>query len=104
MYNKPLPDASIWWEEWKRFMFRRPLPMADGEVLPISMLGRIKRSKYPSLSEAEEEMSIPLQAMMLAAFDCVMVHMMNAVAPYKWGPIKDSLCQVISCYDSTLAC
>jgi len=44
--------------------FNRTLKLADGSTdptRPIAMLKKIKRAKYPALTEEEEEMSLPLQ-------------------------------------------
>jgi hypothetical protein len=39
------------------------------------MLQKIQRSKYPEVSEQEEEDSLPLQTMCGAIFDAILVHM-----------------------------
>jgi hypothetical protein len=60
------------------------------------MMQTIQSAKYPAISAAEEEMSIPLQVMALAIFDAVLLHMLNTVAPNTWQPIKISLCEAFN--------
>ena len=74
--NRPTPiscsldemgSVAAWWPAWTTFMFERKLvlPGKDGSSsrkTPAGMLGKIKRAKYPALSQEEEDISIPLQA------------------------------------------
>jgi hypothetical protein len=48
------------------------------------------------LSEEEERISLPLQALNLALFDAVLVHMMNTLSPDgEWLTIKRRLCDAL---------
>ena len=38
------------------------------------MLGPIRRAKYPTVTEAEEAVSLPLQVLVLGIFDAVLLH------------------------------
>lgn len=62
-------------------MFKESLALPGGTSVAASMLSKIKRSKYPALTEDEERLSIPLQTLAQAIFDGVLVHIVNAGAP-----------------------
>ena len=57
------------------------------------MIVPLRRSKYPSVTEEEEHMSLPLQLLSLAIFDAILVYIMNTIAPTTW--------QVCLCSDLT---
>ncbi len=42
----------------------------------------ILHSKYPAITQDEQEISIPLQLLCLAIFDAILVHMLNTVCVY----------------------
>mmetsp|Transcript_8717 Transcript_8717/g.22445 ORF Transcript_8717/g.22445 Transcript_8717/m.22445 type:complete len:522 (-) Transcript_8717:110-1675(-) len=96
----PLPDIQTWWAAWKQFMFvdEVVIPAREGTktTRPCSMLGPILRVKYPAVTEEEEAMSVPLQALCLAIFDAVLVYMLNIVGPSSWHGVKDALCSTLS--------
>ena len=56
----------------------------------------IKRSKYPAVTESEQAMSLPLQTFMIAAFDAILIHIMNQVAPNTWQDIRRNLCLALN--------
>lgn len=58
---------------------------------PCTLLGPIQKAKYPAITDAEEKISIPLQALCQALFDATLVHLVNIAAPSKWHEIKMSL-------------
>jgi len=100
-YPAPLPDIATWWTAWKAFMFSDMLevPAKGGgskQVRPCTLLSPIPRSKYPAISEEEEAISIPLQALCCAIFDAILVHMLNKVAPDAWQDVKTALCGALS--------
>mmetsp|Transcript_18646 Transcript_18646/g.58287 ORF Transcript_18646/g.58287 Transcript_18646/m.58287 type:complete len:571 (-) Transcript_18646:45-1757(-) len=87
-----LGSGDAWWANWKAFFFSKKI---DGKPV-YELLLPIKRSKYPALSEAEEKISIPLQTLAGAIFDAILVHMMNAVAPKTWQPLRAELCAALN--------
>jgi len=92
-----MTSLDKWWHEWKNFMFTRPLKLPSGELVPAAMLSRIKRSKYPALTEAEEAISIPLQTLAQAIFDATLVHIVNSVsAGGKWQRLQQSICKSLN--------
>ena len=46
----------------------------------IELLTKIKRSKYPAITELEESISIPLQTLYCSIFDGILVYMMNKIS------------------------
>lgn len=99
-YMGDLSSFGAWWADWKRFMFTNPLTVATKKgpltQVPFAMLSTIPRNKYPALSEEEERISLPLQAVCLALFDAALVHMMNTLSPSgEWLTIKRRLCEAL---------
>ena len=53
-------------------------------------------ARYPALSEEEERISLPLQALCLALFDASLVYMMNTLSVGGgWLTIKRRLCEAL---------
>eukprot|EP00928_Gymnodinium_smaydae_P013467 TRINITY_DN14908_c0_g2_i1.p1 TRINITY_DN14908_c0_g2~~TRINITY_DN14908_c0_g2_i1.p1 ORF type:complete len:530 (+),score=123.04 TRINITY_DN14908_c0_g2_i1:136-1725(+) len=96
-FDAPLPDVRSWWVAWRSFMFEREIevPSKNGpkRTRPCALLSPLSRAKYPAVTEAEELISIPLQALCCAIFDVVLVHMLNTVAPETWHGVKAALCK-----------
>ena len=91
--QEDMGDPETWWTVWRRFMFGTAVNVR-GCVFscPFLILQTIPRAKYPALSEAEEALSVPLQALCLALFDVVLVHLLSSVMPaHTWQPLKWSL-------------
>ena len=94
MYEKDLNNQDMWWKAWKSFMFDQKFKITTKEgkleeKAPWEMLQKIKKSKYPAVSEQEESDSLPLQTLCSAIFDGILVHMMNTVStPDVWQPLK----------------
>jgi len=98
-----MSSVGSWWAEWKRFMFEKQIKLpgrsggAPQSVVPASMLSKIKRSKYPAITEAEENISVPLQTLAQAIFDAVLVHIVNSVsAGAKWQRLQQQMCDALN--------
>jgi len=96
MYGGDLSTMSLWWKAWESFMFDDALTIktTEGNISkkPFEMLQPIKKAKYPSITEEEEAVSLPLQTMCGAIFDAILVHMMNTVStPDVWQPLKRTM-------------
>jgi len=92
-YDGDMSSLSTWWTAWMKFMFDTHLTIkVKGSLVqkrPCEMLDRISRSKYPDLTEEEEQMSIPLQTLCLAIYDAILVHLMNTISPDgEWQQVK----------------
>ena len=97
MYAKDLSTLDIWWTAWEKFMFDDKLKAMGKKgvenKIPYQMLQKIKKSKYPEITEQEETDSLPLQTMCGAIFDAILVHMMNTVtaSPSVWQNLKTTM-------------
>jgi len=101
LYEGALGSGEEWWAAWASFMFEVPLEVAakagpPKSQTPAAMLGHISAAKYPALTAEEEAISVPLQALCLAIFDAILVHIMNQLAPGKWHGLKLSMCEALS--------
>jgi len=101
MYDGDLSTSVQWWSSWKKFMFDKPLVISkngiDTTMKPYEMLQGIKKSKYPDITEEEEEKSLPLQTMCGAIFDAILVHMMNTVStPSVWQALKQEMVEALN--------
>ena len=99
-YVGDLGSFDAWWAAWAAFMFDTELfvPTRSGPAfrLPCKLLSKISRAKYPALSEEEERVSLPMQVLCLALFDCALVHIMNTLSPSgEWLTIKRRLCDAL---------
>jgi hypothetical protein len=87
-----MSSLSVWWPAWLSYMFD---PDTDGKRI-CQRLQPIKRSKYPAITEQEEKVSLPLQTLALAAFDAILVYVMNnasiSTSGATWQSIKATLC------------
>ena len=92
-YSEKIDTMEKWWAHWKDFMFNHKLVLKKGETgtSVCAMLQPIKKSKYPSITEEEAAVSIPLQTMSLAIFDAILVHMLNSINP-GWVNIRETIC------------
>ena len=108
-YPGRLPDVKIWWSLWQDFVFgpkgllletgrRSSFSEGKDERTPVwQLFTKIKRSKYPAITEEEEKISIPLQTLCLALFDAILVHMINSVSSIEtWHPIKIQIANALN--------
>lgn len=79
-------SVAKWWPQWLEFMFD------DGVC---TRLKKISRAKYPALTSVEEAMSLPLQTLCLALFDCVLIVSLNALCP-EWPHLKERISKEMS--------
>lgn len=92
-YQAELNSVSEWWTRWKHYMFRTDIPQKHGQDKIYSLIPKIEKSKYPSISEKEEPISIPLSILSLALFDSILVHMMNQIDRDSWQLIRRDICK-----------
>jgi len=97
-YTGKMGSIVEWWPQWCDFMFSRELEVEGKvrdslkKVRPCELLGAISRAKYPTISEEEEQCSLPLQCLCLAIFDAVVVHMLTTLSPDgRWQEIKETI-------------
>ena len=100
-YDGDMSTLPKWWAAWSAFMFEAALevPVKGGgsaSKRPCELISAIPRAKYPALSEEEEAMSVPLQALCLAVWDAVMLHIVCTLLPGgEWLGIKRSIVEAL---------
>lgn len=68
----------------------------ETELKILDLLQTIKKSKYPTLTEQEERVSLPLQTVCLAIFDSILVNMMNTIGKETWQPLREDMCNKLN--------
>jgi len=100
-YGVEMRDLQSWFEQWFHFMFQSEVCVKSKQGVEsrrvCTLLQPIKRSKYPTVTQEEEAISIPLQVLALAVFDAILVHVMNVCAPssLNWHVLKMKLCNAL---------
>jgi len=98
-YDGDLSNLDVWFDAWQSFMFDKDLqiPFTNSKKIPYQMLLPIKKEKYPSITEEEENASLPLQTLYCAVYDAILVHMMNTVSePDVWQPLKHAIVESLN--------
>jgi hypothetical protein len=96
--GKDLGNFESWWSEWLLFMFDTNVTSEkDGKSVKIwQLLSPITHAKYPSITQEEEAISIQLQTLACAIFDSILIHMMNHIAPTRWQPLRQEMCESLN--------
>jgi hypothetical protein len=98
-YEGDLSTQVGWWKRWLTFMFHKKVEVSDGtgtkEVLVRDMLPPIRHAKYPSISEEEEAISVPLQTLCVAIFDAILVNMLNSLS-MSWQELRNDMCNKLN--------
>jgi hypothetical protein len=99
-YDGKIKNLDSWFQQWIFFMFKQRMKIAGSEGVTeksgYELLVPIKRSKYPALTEAEEEISIPLQTMCGAIFDSILVNIVMSVEPDQWQSLRTEMCEALN--------
>lgn len=99
-YDVDLPNLAVWWPLWLEFMFQIDIqPITEKSRASCKVYTRlkpIKKAKYPAIDEVEAEHSLALQALCLAIFDAIQIHMMNTLKPGAWYELKQDLYSALS--------
>ena len=96
--KQDLGTDAAFWKAWTAFMFKDTIKFKESsggsqtDRTVASLLGPIKKSKYPAITTEEEAVSIPLQTILAAAFDGVLVHIMNQLSA-NWQPLRETMCE-----------
>lgn len=95
-----LSSINNWFNEWKSFMFDKKIKIfkkgVETELKILDLIQTIKKSKYPTLTEQEERVSLPLQTVCLAIFDSILVNMMNTIGKETWQPLREDMCNKLN--------
>ncbi len=94
-FNSNIKSKEHWWSLWKSYMFENKIKIKYKKEITTKrvceLLNKISSSKYPALSKKEELISLPLQTLCLAIFDCIILHILNTVLPITWQNLKDKM-------------
>lgn len=101
VYEGDMSSMNSWFTSWIYFIFKESTntKSRDGSIQTkkiFELFPKISKAKYPAITEEEESISIPLQVLCLAIFDCILVHMMNEVSGNDWIDIKKQLCSQLN--------
>jgi hypothetical protein len=95
-----LTSVSVWWTEWKRFMFLTKVQIFNAKKndqskpqFVYSLIEPIRGSKYPAITADEEAIGVPLQILCLAILDSIFIHIVNRVSSSSWENIRKEICQ-----------
>lgn len=92
-YPGDLNSVEAWFEQWMDFFFRKSVDLDGKGPKPVySLLQKIKKAKYPDVTEEEEALSIPLQVVLQGVFDAILVNLMNAKAAGVWQGLRRDIC------------
>ena len=96
-----LGTMDKWWTQWRDFMFSKEITVTrqGGEEKMIKvkeMLMKIRQSKYPAITSEEEAISVPLQTLILAIIDAILINMMNTIGRKAWQPLREYMCNKLN--------
>lgn len=107
-YPNKIASLEDFWTQWKEFMFRTTINQLSGTTVissvPVHLLHGISRAKYPAVSELEEKVSHPLQVLILAVFDAILVQVLNSIYAedvYVWQDIRHEICENLNLKKTT---
>ena len=100
-YDGDLGTQDKWWGQWKEFVFDSSVTTLDKAGSPetkrvTSLFQPILKAKYPTVTEEEERISIPLQTLCAAIFDATLVHLLNSFKSTPWQPIRKEMCEKLN--------
>jgi len=101
-YPQEIGSVDAWFEQWISFFFEQKVDVDGKGARPVySLLQPIKKSKYPAVSEEEEAASIPLQIVLQAVFDAVLVNAMQTKAGDLWQGLRREICESLNSRKNT---
>ena len=100
-YDGDLSTLDKWFDQWKYFIFDTPVSITGKQGTPVTkkiyeMLLPIKKAKYPTITEEEEAISVPLSTMCQAIFDAILVHLLNQFKDSPWMDIRANMCEKLN--------
>lgn len=97
-YPGELNTLDSWFEQWLNFWFDTDVDInGNGESVKVyTMLKAISKAKYPKVTEEEEAVNKPLQLVMQAIFDAVLVHLMQIKAGDIWQSLRTDICESLN--------
>ncbi|CAJ1396203.1 unnamed protein product [Effrenium voratum] len=95
-YAGDLGTLEVWFSKWLSFFFDTDVQLdGSGSKKVYSLLQKIRKAKYPAISEEEEVASIPLQLVMQGVFDAILVRLMLNKAS-GWETLRREICESLN--------
>mmetsp|Transcript_71904 Transcript_71904/g.203044 ORF Transcript_71904/g.203044 Transcript_71904/m.203044 type:complete len:453 (-) Transcript_71904:243-1601(-) len=102
-YPGELGSLDNWFEQWLYFFFNTTVALDGGAAKPVhSLLQKIKKSKYPDITEEEEAVSVPLQLVLQGVFDAILVNLMNTKGGPRWEGLRHDICSALNSKKNTI--
>jgi len=96
-FEEGLPSLDDWFKKWLRFFFDEEVDMdGKGARKTYSLLQKIRKAKYPAVSDEEEAASIPLQLVLQGVFDAVLVNLMQKKGGPNWESLRSEICSSLN--------
>lgn len=96
-YTGDLGSLGEWFESWLSYIFEQKVDVDGKGSKPVhSLLQKIKKAKYPAVTEEEEAASIPLQIVLQGIFDAILVNVMLQKGGSEWQALRREICQSLN--------
>ncbi|CAK0853329.1 unnamed protein product [Prorocentrum cordatum] len=88
-YAEAWSSLDDWWKRWLVFFFETRVKLdSKGDKPVYTLLPTIKSRKYPDVTAQEEKLSKPLQLLVQAIFDTVLVDLMSKRGGSNWQEVS----------------
>merc|ERR1711971_533066 len=102
-YPEKMGSMDRWFEQWLFFFFNTTVILDGKTAKPVhSMLQKIKKSKYPDITEEEEAVSVPLQLVLQGVFDAILINLMQTKGGLIWEGLRRDICTALNSKKSTI--
>jgi len=92
-YAEAWSSLDDWWKRWLVFFFETRVKLdSKGDKPVYTLLPTIKSRKYPDVTAQEEKLSKPLQLLVQAIFDTVLVDLMSKRGGSNWQALRSEIC------------
>ncbi|CAL1126411.1 unnamed protein product [Cladocopium goreaui] len=97
-YVGELGSLEVWFSKWLSFFFEENVDLDhSGSKKVYTLLQKIRKKKYPAISEEEEAASIPLQLMMQGIFDAILMRLMlRTDVSTSWEDLRREICDSLN--------
>lgn len=101
-YTTELKSMEDWFDHWMVFFFNTTVDVDGKGPRPVhSLLQKIKKAKYPDITEEEEAASIPLQLVLQGVFDAILMNLMQTKGGQSWQALRSEICNSLNSQKST---
>lgn len=98
-----LGSTQAWFSKWIDFFFHTDVNVdGKGPKKVHSLLQKIRKAKYPAISEEGEAASVPLQLILQGAFDAILIRLMQQKGGSNWEVLRREICTSLNSKKSSL--